>query len=42
MLENREYVYFFMDYLNYVSCVKFVAVVREKGIPFGDMGEGKG
>lgn len=38
MLENREHVYFFSDYLNHVSYVKFVAVVREKGIPFGYLG----
>lgn len=38
MLENREHVYFFTDYLNHVSYVKFVAVVREKGIPFGYLG----
>lgn len=38
MLENKEHVYFFTDYLNHVSYVKFVAVVREKGIPFGYLG----
>ena len=38
MLENREHVYFFTDYLNHVTYVKFVAVVREKKIPFGYLG----
>lgn len=36
--ENREHVCFFTDYLNHVSYVEFVAVVREKGIPFGYLG----
>ena len=38
MLENREHVYFFTDYLNHVTYVKFVAMVREKKIPFGYLG----
>ena len=35
MLENKEHVYFFTDYLNHVSYKKFIAVLREKKIPFG-------
>ena len=38
MLENRERVYFFTDYLKHVSYVKFFAVVREKGFCLGILG----
>ncbi|MCM1119652.1 MAG: hypothetical protein NC543_09865 [bacterium] len=38
VLENRERVYFFTDYLNHVSYVKFIAALREKRIPFGYLG----
>ena len=38
MLENKEHVYFFTDYLNHVSYKKFIAVLREKKIPFGYLG----
>ena len=35
MLENKDRVYFFTDYLNHISYNKFVAAVRERKIPFG-------
>ena len=38
MLEDKEKVYFFTDYINHISYRKFVAVVREKNIPFGYIG----
>lgn len=38
VLENKERVYFFTDYLSHVSYVKFIAVLWEKGVPFGYLG----
>ena len=38
MLENKEHVYFFTDYMNHISYVKFIAAVRERKIPFGYLG----
>lgn len=38
MLEGKEKVYFFTDYINHISYKKFVAIVREKSIPFGYIG----
>ncbi len=38
MLEGREKVYFFTDYINHISYKKFIAIVREKNIPFGYIG----
>lgn len=38
MLEDKEKVYFFTDYINHISYKKFVAIVREKNIPFGYIG----
>lgn len=38
MLEDKEKVYFFTDYINHVSYKKFVGIVREKKIPFGYIG----
>lgn len=38
MLENKEHVYFFTDYLNHVGYKKFIGVLREKQIPFGYLG----
>ena len=38
MLEGKEKVYFFTDYNNHISYKKFVAIVREKNIPFGYIG----
>ena len=35
MLEGKEKVYFFTEYINHISYKKFVAIVREKHIPFG-------
>ncbi|SEA17694.1 hypothetical protein SAMN05216349_10632 [Oribacterium sp. KHPX15] len=38
MLEGKEKVYFFTDYINHISYKKFIAIVREKNIPFGYIG----
>ena len=38
MLENKEKVYFFTDYISHISYKKFIAIVREKNIPFGYIG----
>ncbi len=38
MLEDKEKVFFFTDYINHISYKKFIAVVREKNIPFGYIG----
>ena len=38
MLEGREKVYFFTDYINHISYKKFIAIVRERNIPFGYIG----
>lgn len=38
VLENKDQVYFFTDYLNHVSYVKYIAALREKRIPFGYLG----
>ncbi len=38
MLESREKVYFFTDYINHISYKKFIAIVRERNIPFGYIG----
>ena len=38
MLEGKEKVSFFTDYINHISYKKFVAIVREKSIPFGYIG----
>lgn len=38
MLENKEHVYFFTDYLSHVSYKKYITVLREKEIPFGYLG----
>lgn len=38
MLEGKEKAYFFTDYINHISYKKFVAIVREKIIPFGYIG----
>ena len=35
---EKENVYFFTDYINHISYKKFVAIVREKNIPFGYIG----
>lgn len=35
MLGGKEHVYFFTDYINHISYNKFIAVVRERSIPFG-------
>ena len=38
-LKNKEEkVYFFTDYINHISYKKFIAIVREKNIPFGYIG----
>ena len=38
MLEGKEKVYFFTDYINHISYKKFIAIVRERNIPFGYIG----
>ena len=38
MIEGREKVYFYTDYISHVSYKKFIAIVREKKIPFGYLG----
>ena len=38
MFDGKERVYFFTDYLNHVSYEKFIAVIRERKIPFGYLG----
>jgi hypothetical protein len=38
MLEDKEKVYFFTEYISHISYKKFVAIVREKNIPFGYIG----
>lgn len=35
MLENKDYVFFYSDYIDHKSYNKCVAMVRENGIPFG-------
>lgn len=35
VLEGKEYIYFFTDYMNHASYLKYIAAVREKKIPFG-------
>lgn len=35
MLNGKERVYFFTDYMNHISYTKFVTAVRERNIPFG-------
>ena len=38
MLENKDKVYFYTEYINHVSYYKFIAAVRDKKIPFGYIG----
>lgn len=38
MLENKDRVYFYTDYISHVSYYKFIAAVRERKIPFGYIG----
>ena len=38
MLEDKEKVYFFTDYINHISYKKFIAIARERNIPFGYIG----
>ena len=38
MLDGKEMVYFFTDYMSHVSYTKFIAAVRERKIPFGYLG----
>lgn len=38
MLENKDKVYFYTDYISHVSYYKFIAAVRERKIPFGYIG----
>ncbi|WP_026658872.1 hypothetical protein [Butyrivibrio sp. AC2005] len=38
MLENKDMVYFYTDYINHISYKKFIAAVRERKIPFGYLG----
>ena len=38
MLEDKERVYFFTDYINHISYKKFIDIVRERNIPFGYIG----
>ena len=38
MLEGKDKVYFFTDYLSHVTYGKFIAAVRERHIPFGYLG----
>ena len=38
MLDDKDYVYFFTDYMNHISYTKFIAAVRERKIPFGYLG----
>ncbi len=38
MLENKDMVYFYTDYLNHISYKKFIVAIREKKIPFGYLG----
>lgn len=35
MLDGKDMVYFFTDYMNHISYTKFIAAVRERKIPFG-------
>lgn len=35
MLDGKDMVYFFTDYMNHISYTKFIAAVRELKIPFG-------
>lgn len=37
-LENKEHVYFFTNYMNHISYIKFIGIVRERKIPFGYLG----
>lgn len=38
MLDNKDHVYFYTDYMNHISYIKFIAAVRERKIPFGYLG----
>ncbi len=38
MLENKDMVYFYTDYINHISYKKFIAAVRERKISFGYLG----
>ena len=38
MLENKDMVYFYTDYINHISYKKFITAVRERKIPFGYLG----
>ena len=38
MLEGKEKVFFYTDYINHISYKKFIGIVREKKIPFGYLG----
>ncbi len=38
MLDDKDRVYFYTDYMNHISYVKFIAAVRERKIPFGYLG----
>lgn len=38
IFDAKERVYFFTGYLNHISYVKYVAILREKKIPFGYLG----
>lgn len=35
MLDGKDMVYFFTDYMNHISYTKFIAAVRERKIPLG-------
>ena len=38
MLEGKDHIYFFTDYISHAAYGKFIAVVRDKKIPFGYLG----
>jgi hypothetical protein len=38
MLEGKDRVYFYTDYISHVTYGKFIAAVRERKIPFGYLG----
>ena len=38
MLEGKDRVYFYTDYIGHVSYGKFIAEVRNRKIPFGYIG----
>lgn len=38
MLDGKDRVYFYTDYMNHISYIKYIAAVRERKIPFGYLG----